>query len=129
MANCSLSMRYSFCYLYFLEHTLFDTDATYLLTQHGASDKATYGYYFRNFIDIPRENRSYSLEPSWVDRKADHGDELFYVFGMDRYDDNLTAPIRHSNIHSYSCGGTIAFCFIIRCFISLTSDLCFYFSS
>ena len=60
--------------------TLFNFDTVYQLEQHSASDKSTYGYYFtENYWPDP-SNPAWTA-PRWLKTKADHSDELAFVFG------------------------------------------------
>ena len=61
--------------------TLFNFDTLNQLEQHSASEQtSTYGYYYtENYVsDIP--NPLWTV-PDWLKVKADHGDELPFVFG------------------------------------------------
>ena len=61
--------------------TLFNYDTLYQLEQHSSSENtSTYGYYFTENYQPDPPNPLWTL-PDWLKTGADHGDEVYFVFG------------------------------------------------
>ena len=80
----SVKITYQTSYFYrcllLAGETLFNFDTVYQLEQHSAGEKSTYGYYFtENYWPDP-PNPAWTA-PRWLKTKADHSDELAFVFG------------------------------------------------
>lgn len=51
------------------------------MSRANLTDKSTYGYFFNeNLITLSSLNPMWTM-PDWLKRSADHGDELFFLFG------------------------------------------------
>ena len=60
---------------------MFNMDTTKQLEQHSTSDKATFAYYFTELFKPSKPSPLWNI-PDWLKKKADHADELPFVFGL-----------------------------------------------
>lgn len=71
----------------------FNEDHIRLLKSHSSGDKSTYGYQFMPFINPPEDVRLWYV-PDRLKTSSDHGDELFYIFGLNKVTDDMLEPYR-----------------------------------
>ena len=65
----------------FAGEIVFNMDTVKQLEQHSTSNKATFAYYFTEFYKTVTMNPLWCM-PGWLKTKADHADELPFVFGV-----------------------------------------------